>query len=302
MLSFLSAIDTITPTRNLNVLYIILDSIFILAFAGMLIWKKRYSTLIFALFGGVLYTIVDFGGFYLLSHSRTVSINGEVVGAGYTFLVLLWMSMSYGFTNFAFMWVLINRDELAKYWVFMIVMWWMICPSMSELGGDAIIETYRTTGKYHGWMAVVMATQWIALMVILMHREGKKAFVDILRLCLIGFFVQFGWEFALLINGIRPMNGASIQTLIVNSFLETNMCMPTTWLVYILWTWRFNEDMSRAPKTKFTDHVLAYGEKGGEGLFAGLKRLIKSAPAPVQPTAEADVTPQQSTENSGENI
>ena len=245
-MSLLSAIDTITPTRNLNTLYIILDSIFICVFMGLLIWKKRYSTAIFALFGGVLYTIVDYGGFYLLSHSRTVSIGGEVVGAGQTFLVLLWMSMSYGITNFAFMWVLMRKDPLRMYWVFMIIMWWMICPSMSELGGEATIETFRTTGKYHGWMAVVMATQWIFLMILLMRNEKKKAFVNILWLCVIGFSVQFGWEFALLINGIRPLNGASIQTLIVNSFLETNMCMPTTYLVYYLWNKRFTEDMKDA--------------------------------------------------------
>ena len=40
----------ITPTRNLNLLYIILDSIFILVFLCLLIWKKRYSTALFALF------------------------------------------------------------------------------------------------------------------------------------------------------------------------------------------------------------------------------------------------------------
>lgn len=244
----LLAIDTITPTRNLNVLYIILDTIFILLFMGLLIWKKRYSTLIFALFGGVLYTVVDYCGFYLASHSRVVYIGGEVAGNGMTFLVLLWMSMSYGITNFAFMWALMRKDPMRKYWVFMIIMWWMICPSMSELGGEATIQTYRTTGSYHGWMAVVMATQWLLLMILLMRNEKKKAFVNILWLCAIGISVQFGWEFALLINGIRPLNGASIQTLIVNSFLETNMCMPTTYLVFWLWSRRFNEDMSDARK------------------------------------------------------
>ena len=75
----------ITPTRNLNLLYIILDSAFILIFLGLLIWKKRYSTALFALFGGVIYTIVDYGGFYLLSHTRTVYINGQLAGAGGTF-------------------------------------------------------------------------------------------------------------------------------------------------------------------------------------------------------------------------
>lgn len=261
--TFVSAIDAITPTRDLNLLYIILDSVFICMFLGLLIWKKRYSTLIFALFGGVLYTIVDYCGFYLLSGSRTVSINGEIAGPGYTFLVLLWMSMSYGITNFVFIWVLLSRDKLRKYFVFMIIMWWMICPSMSELGGEATIRTYRTTGKYHGWMAVVMAVQWILLMIFLMRKEGKKAFVSIFSLCAIGFFVQFGWEFALLINGIRPLNSASIQTLIVNSFLETNMCMPAFWIIQRMWSKRFNEDMSRASKSTVDAAVEVADPNGG---------------------------------------
>lgn len=282
-MNLICAIDQITPTRDLNLLYIILDSIFICVFIGLLIWKKRYSTLIFALFGGVLYTVVDYCGFYLLSGSRTVSINGETVGAGYTFLVLLWMSMSYGITNFAFMWVLLSRDRCRKYWVFMIVMWWMICPSMSELGGEATIQTFRTTGKYHGWMAVVMAVQWIALMIVLMRKDGGKAFVSIFRLCAIGFFVQFGWEFALLINGIRPLNSASIQTLIVNSFLETNMCMPIIFLINHFWRKRFNEDMTRAVKGVADPAV-----DDRQVDFAAIKDAFKSSKPPKTSAEIAD--------------
>lgn len=236
----------ITPTRNLNILYIVLDSIFILIFLGLLIWKKRYSTALFALFGGVIYTVVDYGGFYLLSHTRTVYINGQLAGAGGTFWVLLWMSMSYGITNFAFIWVCVNRDKLMKYWLFLIIMWWMICPSISELGGEATITTSRTTGAYHGWMGVVLVVSYMILIILLMKKEGQKAFVNVLALCLIGFCVQFGWEFSLLVNGIRPMNAASIRTLIVNSCLETNLGMPAIFAINYFWKKRFNEDLSRA--------------------------------------------------------
>ena len=236
---------SIIPTRNLNALYIILDCIFLAVFLGLLIWKKRYSTLLFALFGGILYTIVDYGGFYLLSHTRTVYINGELAGNVGTFWVLLWMSMSYGITNFAFIWVCINRDKLLKYWLFLIIMWWMICPSISELGGEATITTSRTTGAYHGWMGVVLVISYLILIVLLMRREGEKAFVNVFVLCLIGFAVQFGWEFSLLINGIRPMNAASIKTMLVNSCLETNLGMPAIYAIHYFWCKRFNEDMSR---------------------------------------------------------
>lgn len=254
----LLAVDAlaITPTRNLNLLYIILDSIFILVFLCLLIWKKRYSTALFALFGGVIYTIVDYGGFYLLSHTRTVYIDGQLAGAGGTFWVLLWMSMSYGITNFAFIWVCVNRDSLLKYWLFLIIMWWLICPSICELGGEATITTSRTTGAYHGWMGVVLVVSYFILIVLLMKKEGQKAFVNVLVLCLIGFSVQFCWEFSLLVNGIRPLNDASLRTLIVNSCLETNLGMPAIFAINYFWKKRFNEDMSRArPATVQPDDI-----------------------------------------------
>lgn len=135
----------ITPTRNFNLLYIILDTLFIIVLLGLLVYKKRNLTVLFALFGGILYTLVDFGGFYLLSHSRIVFINGIQQDVLNTFLVLFWMSMSYGITNFIFIWVLISKDKLAKYWLFLIIMWWLICPSIASMGGENNITTFRIT-------------------------------------------------------------------------------------------------------------------------------------------------------------
>lgn len=250
MINLLSEVAQITPTRNFNTLYIVLDTIFCLVFLALLVWKKRYQTAIFALAGGILYTIVDFGGFYLMSHARTVMINGQLADAMGTFWVLLWMSMSYGITNFAFMWVLMAKDKFAKYWIFLIVMWWMCAPTIAEMGGEATIQTSRTTGAYHGWMAVVMVVDYIILTIILLAKKDKKPFVNILYLNLIGFAVQFGWEFALLINGIRPMNDVSLRTLIINSCIETNMGMPTTFLVFWLMRKFRNEDLSKPQKVE----------------------------------------------------
>lgn len=233
-------IDEITPTRNFNLLYIILDSLFIVIFLGLLLYKKRNLTFWFAIFGGILYTIVDFGGFYLLSHTREVLINGVKQDSLMTFLVLLWMSMSYGITNFAFIWVLISKDKLAKYWLFMIIMWWLICPSIASMGGESNIQTIRTTSAYHGIMGIILVVSYLILIFILLKKE--KPFVNILYLCLIGVSVQFCWEFALLINGIRPLNANSIRTLIVNSCLETNLGMPLIYLIYHQVRKVFNEN------------------------------------------------------------
>lgn len=256
----------IVPTRNLNFLYIILDSVFIVLFLGLLLWKKRYSTVLFALFGGILYTVVDFGGFYLLSHSRTVYINGELQGAGGTFGVLLWMSMSYGVTNFAFIWILLAKDKFAKEWIFLIVMWWLICPSISELGGEANVVTSRTTGAYHGWMGVALVVSYLILIVLLLRNEPKKAFVNVLVLCLIGFAVQFGWEFSLLVNGIRPMNAASFRTLFINSCLETNLGMPAIYAIFRFWRKRFSEDLrAQRPVSESAREESKTVEQAGEG-------------------------------------
>ena len=118
-----------------------------------------------------------------------------------------------------------------------------MCPSIAAMGGDAFITTSRTTGAYHGAMAIILVTSYLALVIYLMAQ--KKDMVSIIKLNLIGFFVQFGWEFALLINGIRPMNSFSIQTLIVNSCLETNLGMPLAFLIYHVFTKHFNDDFTR---------------------------------------------------------
>ena len=233
----------ITPTRNFNLLYIILDTLFIIILLGLLVYKKRNLTVLFALFGGILYTLVDFGGFYLLSPSRIVFINGIQQDVLNTFLVLFWMSMSYGITNFIFIWVLISKDKLAKYWLFLIIMWWLICPSIASMGGENNITTFRTTTSYHGIMGIILVISYLALIIYTLI-SGKEI-VNILYLCLIGISVQFSWEFSLLINGIRPLNENSLQTLIINSCLETNLGMPAIYLIYHLINKKYNEDGSK---------------------------------------------------------
>ena len=84
--------------RVFNPLYIYLDIVFLLFLIGLLLWKKHYLTVIFGLFGGVLYMIVDYGIFHLATHSRFIE-------GGNLFWVLLWMSMSYGITNFVWIWL-----------------------------------------------------------------------------------------------------------------------------------------------------------------------------------------------------
>ncbi len=248
MINLLSSLESITPTRNFNLLYIILDSIFICILLALLIYQKKYITLIWAIFGGILYFIVDYGYFYLISGSRVVTVN-EISTETNTALVLLWMSLSYGITNFVFIWLCLKKDKYLKEYLFLIIIWWLVAPSISSLGGDANIQTYRTTTAYHGYMAIILIVGYFGL--VIYNIVNKKRMINILYLNLIGISVQFCWEFALLINGIRPLDESSIITLLINSIIETNLGMPYIYLIYLAVYKRFNEDFTRA--TDFKD-------------------------------------------------
>lgn len=232
----------ITPTRNFSLTYVILDSIFIIFFCGLLFYKKRYATLIWALFGGLLYFIVDYGYFHLLSHSRIITYQGNE-GELITFWVLLWMSFSYGITNFAFIWLCFKKDRHLKEWLLLIIIWWVVAPQIASLDQTHSIMTYRTTNQYHFFMAILLLIGYFGI--ILYNIFTKKQKINILWLLGIGISVQFAWEFSLLINGIRPFNEASLKTMVVNSLLETNLGIPYMFLIYNWFSKRYTEDLKK---------------------------------------------------------
>ncbi len=232
----------ITPTRNFSLTYIILDSIFIVAFCMLLFFKKRYATLVWALLGGLIYFIVDYGYFHWISQSRTITYNGNQSEA-ITFWVLLWMSFSYGITNFAYIWLCLKKDEHLKEWLLLIIVWWLIAPSIASLDTTHPIMTYRTTNHYHFFMAILLIIGYFGLIIYNLFVKKEKA--PLLRLMLIGITVQFAWEFSLLVNGIRPLNEASLKTIIVNSLLETNLGLPYMFLIYKAYASHFTEKFKK---------------------------------------------------------
>lgn len=232
----------ITPTRNFSLTYIILDTLFLFFFCGLLLGKKRYATFLWSIFGGILYFIVDYYFFHMISHSRVITYNGtqsELI----TFWVLFWMSMSYGITNFAFIWLCLKKDKHCKEWLILIVLWWLVAPQIASLDTAHQIMTYRTTNKYHFIMAILLLIGYFGLLVYNIFTKKEK--VNILWLFGIGFAVQFAWEFSLLINGIRPMNSASFKTILINSLMETNLGLPYMYLIYLGFSKHFTEDLRR---------------------------------------------------------
>lgn len=226
--------------RQFEPLYIWLDITFLLLFAAVLLWKKKYMTVLVGFLAGILYMLVDYGIFHLVCNSRSISAGHSL------FWVLLWMSMSYGFTNFAWIWLWISKDENLLEWSTLILLWWFCCPLLTQtFGGAAPIVIQRTTGAYHGYMAILLFAGYLFILLWNMAHRKKEEKMPLLWLLAIGILVQFGWEAGLLIGGVRSAGFAftdKLRPLIINSLLETNLG-PYIYLIYFWYSSRFEETL-----------------------------------------------------------
>ncbi len=221
----------IIPNRVFSSLYIILDCIFLTVLLIHFIRTKRYIPLIVGLLGGVLYFLVDFGGFYLILGTR------EVVGAN-TALFLFWLSMSYGFTNMTWMWLWFDEKENRLEWSALIATaWFSIAIITAGLGDNwPQITMKRGTLSYHWIMALFLVIGYTILILKNLSTKSKVGkykevqTIDIKSIFFIGILIQFTWETILYLTGIRR---AGIQTLIINSLLETNLGAPYMYLIYL---------------------------------------------------------------------
>lgn len=246
----------IIAQRVFSPVYIYLDTVFLVGLLALLIVKKKYLTTLFALFGGVLYMIVDYGIFHLALGSRSIE-NGNM------FWVLLWMSMSYGITNFAWIWLWVSKDKRLLEWSLLIVVWWVAAPMIADIftpDSMPLIKIQRTTGSYHGVMGLILFVGYAACIVYNLLQRDKTRQFPLLWMLAIGVLVQFAWEFCLLIGGIRSAAiddwGRKLTTLIVNSLVETNLGLPIIFPLYALITSHVTEDLKkRVGKVSFTDRI-----------------------------------------------
>jgi len=225
----------IIPARIFNSLYIYIDIVWLIAVIVILLMTKRYTALIVGIIGGIIYFAVDYGIFYMLLGTR------EVIGAN-TFIILLWLSISYGFTNFAWIWLWLDRDRHALEWSLLFIMGWLATAFLSQNFGDGFlsISIQRGTTSYHGVMALLMLIGYLVLIIKNIKIQRKSGKINILWILSIGILVQFSWEAILLISGIRTMG---VMPLIVNSLLETNMGLPYLFLIHKAINSRYGEDL-----------------------------------------------------------
>ena len=142
------------------------------------------------------------------------------------------------------------KDKRLFEWSFLILLWWFVCPQLAKTftpAGTEYIVIQRTTGEYHGYMALILLVGYLGLIIYNLRQEQKEKRINIPWLLAIGILVQLGWEAGLLIGGIRSAGfatlGAKLAPLVVNSLLETNLGMPYIYLIFILYTCRFTEQM-----------------------------------------------------------
>ena len=253
----------IIARREFSPFYIGLDIIFLIVLAVLLLWKKKYMTVVVGLLAGLLYMAVDYGIFHLVCGTRRISEGHSL------FWVLLWMSMSYGFTNFVWIWLWIAKDKRLFEWSMLILLWWFVCPLLVQTFAPAevppiVIE--RTTGAYHGYMALLLFIGYLGLIVYNLYQSEKERRVNLPWLLAIGVLVQFGWEAGLLIGGIRSAGFAALteklRPLLVNSLLETNLGMPYIYLIFLAYSRRFTESMQRRPqKIGLTERIRENNEE-----------------------------------------
>lgn len=236
--------NDIIARRTMNATYPILDLIFIFLLAVLLYHQKKHRALVWGLAGGLLYFVVDFGIFHLLLHSRSISEGTSM------FWVLLWMSLSYGFTNFVLIWIWFERDKNFWSYAALIFLWWVACPMISDTFVNApIFWIQRTTGQYHGLMGLILFVSYAVVLVYNMSVK-KEHQLRVFWMLAIGILVQFMWEFTLLIGGIRSDGLSafdSIKTLIVNSLVETNLGIPLMYAIFKFVTNRHEENLSLSP-------------------------------------------------------
>ena len=232
--------EDIIARRQFDPLYIWLDIAFLIVFATLLIIRRKYATVAVGILFGFIYFAVDYGIFHLVFHARSISEGHSL------FLVLLWMSMSYGFTNFVWIWLWISKDKRLFEWSALILFWWLCAPMIAATFGknDPII-IQRTTGSYHGYMAIILFLGYLALIVWNLFQREKTKRVNIVWLLAIGILVQFGWEAGLLLGGIRSAGfenfSDKLLTLVTNSLLETNLGMPYIYAIFVAWSAKFTE-------------------------------------------------------------
>lgn len=121
------------------------------------------------------------------------------------------------------------------------------------------VKIQRTTGSYHGYMALIMIVSYAGIIIYNFTQKEKTAKFNIVWLFVLGVLAQLGWEVGLLIGGIRSAEFdpfTKLMTLITNSLVETNLGLPAIYCIYLALTAKYTEQLKkREAAVSFTDRL-----------------------------------------------
>ena len=123
---------------------------------------------------------------------------------------------------------MLDRDSARVEWSVLIFFSWIATALLSQNFGSSwpMISISRTTASYHGVMALILIAGY---MIVISLNIFRNAGIPVLYLLFVGITVQLGWETALLVTGIRQ---SGIETLIINSLIETNLGLPYIYFIH----------------------------------------------------------------------
>ena len=176
--------------------------------------------------------------------------------------------MSYGFTNFTWIWLWISKDKNLFEYTTLILGWWLCCPLIVKTfgTGENIITIQRTTGAYHGYMAIILFVGYLGIILWNVTRKKREEKINMPWLLSIGILVQFGWEVGLFLGGIRSAALTSVMDklapMVINSLLETNLGMPYIFLIFIAVSMKYTESLrKRKTPLSFKERIIENGRE-----------------------------------------
>jgi hypothetical protein len=231
------------PARTFQYDYIYIDAFFLLIWISILLYKRKYSALLFGLIiAPIIYFIDAFFWWNTFAGSTGTFIREYWIGGVQLMHPLgsyLWlkfgadfmMTISYSLFTFSWIWIMfenikkINKKEIIKYSL-IFLFFWLLIPLFSNIlhFNDTLVRTVRHMDtQFFIWIINFIIAYGILLFIY------RKELKTVLRIFLIGIVGALIMEIPLLIFNIRP---TGINFVIFEAIFLLNQGVPWLFLIY----------------------------------------------------------------------
>ena len=236
--------DTILSVeRTFQYDYIYFDLIFLLIWVCVLLWKKEYGALLFALIISPIIYFIDayvwwttkVGDLFI----REYFIDGvQIINNGFNhslekFGIDFMMTISYSLFNFAWVWLMFKylNDDKARYKIKYTALWlasWVLVPLCSMLFNlnETVVHSIRNMeSQYPIWISITVVSY---LVLFIFSKFNIRLTI---KLFIIGFIAAFIMEFPLYLFDIRQMG---LDILLFDSVFMINQSIPLLYGIFLI--------------------------------------------------------------------